>query len=42
MRADRLDVVVWASLYQLLRTPSVTPTLHQSWAQAKQHTLTAL
>ena len=42
MRADRLDAVVWASLCQLLRTPSVLLTLPQSWAQAKQHTLTAL
>ncbi len=41
VRADRLDAVVWASLCQLLRTPSVIPTLHQSWAQAKQHNLTA-
>jgi site-specific DNA recombinase len=42
VRADRLDAVVWASLCQLLRTPSVIPTLHQSWARAKQHNLTAL
>jgi site-specific DNA recombinase len=42
VRADRLDSVVWESLCQLLRTPSVIPMLHQSWAQAKQHTLTAL
>jgi len=26
----------------LLRTPSVIPTLHQNWAQSKQHELTAL
>src|SRR5262249_6725925 len=42
VRADRLDAVVWASLCQLLRTPRVIPTLHQSWAQAKQQNLTAL
>jgi hypothetical protein len=42
VRADRLDAVVWESLCQLLRTPSVIPTLHQSWAQTKQHDLTAL
>src|SRR6266852_4287505 len=42
VRADRLDAVVWESLCQLLWTPSVIPQLHQSWAQAKQHDLTAL
>lgn len=42
VRADRLDAVVWDSLGALLRTPSVIPTLHQSWAQAKQQTLSAL
>ena len=42
VRADRLDAVVWESLCQLLRTPSVLPTLHQSWAEAKQQNLTAL
>src|SRR6266540_3156023 len=34
VRADRLDAVVWTSLCHLLRTPSVIPQLHQSWAQA--------
>jgi len=42
VRADRLDAVVWDSLCALLRTPSIIPTLHQSWAQAKQQTLSAL
>jgi site-specific DNA recombinase len=42
VRADRLDAVVWQSLSELLRTPTVLPQLHHSWAQAKQHTLTAL
>jgi len=42
VRADRLDAIVWESLCHLLRTPSLIPTLHQSWAQAKQHNLTAL
>jgi hypothetical protein len=42
VRADRLDAVVWESLCHLLRTPRVIPTLHQSWAQAKQHNLTVL
>ena len=42
MRADRLDTIVWDSLCELLRTPSIIPTLHQSWAQSKQHDLTAL
>ena len=42
VRADRLDTIVWDSLCELLRMPSVIPTLHQSWAQSKQHDLTAL
>jgi site-specific DNA recombinase len=42
VRADRLDAVVWDSLCALLRTPSAIPTLHHSWAQSKQHDLTAL
>jgi len=41
-RADRLDAVVWESLCQLLRPPSVLPTLQQSWAEAKPQNLTAL
>jgi len=32
----------WEALCHLLRTPRVIPTLHQSWAQAKQHNLTVL
>jgi site-specific DNA recombinase len=42
VRADRLDAIVWDSLCELLRRPSVIPTLHQSWAQSKQQDLTAL
>lgn len=42
VRADRLDTIVWNSLCELLRTPNIIPTLHQSWAQSKQHDLTAL
>ena len=42
MRADRLDAVVWQSLSELLRTPTVIPQLHHTWAQAKQQDLTTL
>jgi site-specific DNA recombinase len=42
VRADRLDAVVWQSLSELLRTPTVIPQLHHSWAQAKQQSLTTL
>jgi hypothetical protein len=42
VRADRLDAVVWQSLRELLRTPTVIPQLHQSWARAKQQSLTTL
>ena len=42
VRADRLDEVVWESLCQLLQDPTLLPTLHQSWAQTKQHSLSAL
>ena len=42
MRADRLDAVVWHALEQLLRHPSVIPQLHQTWAEAKQQTLSGL
>jgi len=42
VRADRLDAVVWRSLSELLRTPTVIPRLHQSWAQGKQQSLTTL
>jgi site-specific DNA recombinase len=42
VRADRLDALVWDSLCALLRTPSVIPTLHQTWAQSKHQDLTAL
>ena len=39
MRADRLDTLVWHALEQLLHQPSVIPQLHQTWVEAKQHTL---
>ncbi len=42
VRADRLDAVVWQSLSELLRTPTVIPQLHHTWAQAKQQNLTTL
>jgi site-specific DNA recombinase len=42
VRAERLDAVVWRSLCQLLRTPSVIPQLHQTWVQAKQQNLATL
>ena len=41
VRAERLDALVWDSLCELLRRPSVIPTLHQIWAQGKQQDLTA-
>jgi len=42
VRADRLDAVVWNSLSELLQNPTVLPQLHLTWAQTKQHDLTAL
>jgi site-specific DNA recombinase len=36
VRADRLDALVWQALCQLLDTPSVIPSLHQTWVQAHQ------
>ena len=42
VRAERLDAVVWQALEQLLRNPSVIPHLHQTWAAAKQQTLSGL
>jgi site-specific DNA recombinase len=42
VRADRLDTVVWDALCHLLRTPTLIPALHQTWAQAKQQNLSAL
>jgi site-specific DNA recombinase len=42
VRADRLDAVVWNSLSELLKNPTVLPQLHQTWTQTKQHDLTAL
>ena len=42
VRAERLDAVVWQALEQLLRNPSMIPQLHQTWATAKQQTLSGL
>ena len=42
VRAERLDAVVWQALDQLLQKPSVIPRLHQTWAEAKQQTLSGL
>ena len=42
VRAERLDAVVWQALEQLLQKPSVIPRLHQTWAEAKQQTLSGL
>ena len=42
VRAERLDTVVWQTLEQLLRNPSMIPQLHQTWAAAKQQTLSGL
>jgi site-specific DNA recombinase len=42
VRAERLDAVVWQSLSELLQTPTLLPQLHVSWAQTKQHAVTAL
>ena len=42
VRADQLDTLVWHALEQLLHQPSVIPQLHQTWAEAKQHTLSGL
>jgi site-specific DNA recombinase len=42
VRADRLDAVVWYALCQLLHNPRLIPQLHQTWAEAKQHTLSGL
>jgi hypothetical protein len=36
VRADRLDALVWQALCQRLDTPSVIPSLHQTWVQAHQ------
>jgi hypothetical protein len=35
-------MVVWQALSQLLQHPSVIPPLHQTWAAAKQQTLSGL
>jgi len=42
VRAERLDAVVWQALDQLLRNPRVLPQLHQTWAAAKQQTVSGL
>jgi site-specific DNA recombinase len=38
VRADRLDVVVWQALCQVLHNPHLIPQLHQTWVEATQHT----
>jgi hypothetical protein len=42
VRAERLDMVVWQAVVQLLQNPRVIPRLHQTWADAKQQTLSGL
>ena len=42
VRAERLDAVVWQALEQLLQNPSLIPQLYQTWATAKQQTLSGL
>jgi site-specific DNA recombinase len=42
VRAERLDLVVWQALEQLLQNPRVIPHLHQTWVEAKQHDLSGL
>jgi site-specific DNA recombinase len=42
VRADRLETLVWHALEPLLHQPSVIPPLHQTWAEAKQHTLSGV
>jgi hypothetical protein len=42
VRADRLDTLVWHALEPLLHQPSVIPPLHQTWAEAKPHSLSGL
>jgi site-specific DNA recombinase len=42
VRADRLDPLVWDALEHLLHQPSVIPQLHQTWAEAKHHSLSGL
>jgi site-specific DNA recombinase len=42
VRAERLDAGVWHALWQLLHNPQLIPQLHQTWAEAKHHTLSGL
>lgn len=42
VRADRLDALVWDALEHVLHQPSVIPQLHQTWAEAKQDSLSGL
>jgi site-specific DNA recombinase len=42
IRAERLDTVVWQELCHLLQHPEMIPRLHQTWAEAKEHNLSAL
>src|SRR5262249_25955198 len=42
VRADRLDPLVWDALEHVLHQPRVIPHLHQTWAEATQHSLSGL
>src|SRR5215510_3629714 len=42
VRADRLDPLVWDALEHVLHQPRVIPQLHQTWEEAKQHSLSGL
>lgn len=42
VRADRLDEVVWQSLSRLLHQPEVIPQMHQTWAEAKQQSISSI
>ena len=41
VRSDRLDDAVWQALSQLLGKPDAIPRLHQTWADAKQQTISS-
>lgn len=42
VRADRLDALVWQSLCDILRTPTVIPQLHALWVQTQGQNLETL
>lgn len=42
VRAERLDTLVWDALEHVLPQPRVIPPLHQTWAEATQHTRAGL